>query len=280
MSDNAEQRDFWTDQVGDKWVAHQVAMDALLQPVLDGVLQRADLRAGDYVIDIGCGTGSSCLQAAHAVGPGGTVLGADISPTLLRLARSRTAETPNITLVEADAARHPFDPRSADHLISRFGVMFFANPVAAFAHMAKGVKPGGKVSFACWGQIPNNPYFTEPAAAARAVLGPVPKPDPDAPGPFAFRDPDRVLGILRDAGYANPKVDVVALALTPAGDATDFADQVMAIGPVEAAIRHHEAKPAQIERVRDEVLDRVRAFETPQGVRVPAEINFFTATVE
>lgn len=277
MTENADQRDFWTDIVGEKWVRNQGTMDALMQPVLDGVLARAGLATGQAVLDVGCGTGASCLAAAAAVGPDGMVLGADISPTLLTLARSRTADHPNITLIEADAALHGFEPAHFDHLISRFGVMFFADPVAAFSNMAAALKPGGQVTFASWGQIQENPYFTDAAQAARETLGPMPKADPDLPGPFAFRDPERVIGILTGAGLTEADADVVPLHLTPPGTLADFAEQAMAIGPVEATIREYGPDAAGLAKVKDTLQATFARYDTEDGLRIPAEIVFYTA---
>lgn len=275
--DNSEQQDFWTNVAGPKWVENQVGMDALMQPVLDGVLERAGLQSGDAVLDIGCGTGASTLAAADIVGSAGQVMGADISTLLLDMARDRAADRGNIRFVDADASTYAFEPASFDHLISRFGVMFFADSVAAFANMAKGLKPGAQVSFASWGQIPNNPFFVDAAQAARDALGPIPRADPDEPGPFAFRDPERVLAILSDAGLNAPAVDVIELHLTPAGTVQDFADRALAIGPVEATLRHYDATPAQANAAREAVVAQFAKYETAEGMRIPAEINFFTA---
>jgi SAM-dependent methyltransferase len=254
-----------------------VPLDQLLQPVLDAVLARAGIEPGAHVLDIGCGTGASCLAAAERT-PGGAVLGADISPTLLSLARERCAAHPAISLIEADAATHGFAPAAFDHLISRFGVMFFADPTAAFANMARALKPGARVSFASWGQIPANPYFTHAAQAARDALGPMPKSDPDAPGPFAFRDPDRVLAILGAAGLHDAQADVLQLHLTPTGTLDDYVTQACAIGPAEATIREYQPDDAGLAALRAALHRAFAPFDTPDGLRIPAEIVIYTAS--
>ena len=185
MSDNSDQAEFWSSDAGRTWVAEQTSMDAVLQPVLDGVLARADLQTGQSVLDIGCGTGISSIEAAVRVGTSGRVLGADISPTMLERATARARDLSNVQFLKADAAAHTFEQGAFDCLISRFGVMFFSDPVGAFHNIALGLKPGARLTMAAWGQIPNNPWFTLPAQAAKAVVGAPPAVDPDEPGPFA-----------------------------------------------------------------------------------------------
>ncbi|WP_050928373.1 class I SAM-dependent methyltransferase [Aestuariivita boseongensis] len=277
--DNRDQKDFWTDIAGPKWVEQQQAMDALMQPVLDSVIARAGLGTGAHVLDIGCGTGASLLAAGEAVGPEGHVLGADISARLLDLARTRTADHPQIAVMEADAATHAFPLAAFDHLISRFGVMFFERSEAAFQNMARALTPGATLSFAAWGDIPANPFFTHAAQAARDVLGPMPKSDPDLPGPFAFRDPARITGVLDAAGFSNITVDVQDIHLRPAGTLSDLATQMMAIGPAEAALKHFEADEAQHAAVHASLMAVFADFQTDTGLAIPARINFATARV-
>ena len=274
---NRDQKAFWTDQAGPAWVARQAQMDHLLGPVLDGVLDRAGLCPGDAVLDIGCGAGTSSLRAAKLVGTEGRVLGADISDTLLEVARAEAKDIPLLDYVLADAASHGFEAAQFDHLISRFGVMFFDDSATAFRNMRKALKPGAKVSFATWGQIPENPYFTFAAQAARAVLGPVPKTDPDAPGPFAFRDPEMVLGLLADSDFEDQAVEVVSLTLPAPGGLRELADLCCAIGAAQSALAHHEATVEQADALQEALVEVFAPFASDKCVHIPAEINFFTA---
>lgn len=278
MTANRDQEEFWTDQAGPVWVRHHAATDALFQPVLDRLLDMAELCAGQAVLDIGCGAGGSTFQAADRVAPGGHATGLDISKTLLDLAETRLAGRGAASFVLADAARHRF-ASPHDALISRFGLMFFDDPVAGFRNIAHNLRPGARMTFATWGTIKENPYFTHAAQAARAVLGPVPKTDPDAPGPFAFRAPDRVLAILKEAGLKNSAVDVQTLHLTPSGSLDDFTDMAMQIGPAPGALAHHNADASATAAVRDAIRAVFAPFDGLDGLKIPAEINFFTATV-
>jgi SAM-dependent methyltransferase len=274
---NADQQTFWTDQAGPTWAAQMVAMDDQLAPVLDQLFQRAKLQSGEDVLDIGCGAGTSTLQAARFVGPSGTVLGADISATLLDVAKVRAKALGNIKFLMADAQTHAFETACYDCLISRFGVMFFNDPPAAFANMAKALRPDGRMVFATWGAIPENPYFTLPAKVAKDVIGAVPKTDPDAPGPFAFRDPTRVNAILTAAGLADIEAQEVTLALTPKGDAATVAALMCEIGPAQRALSHFEVDAAGRTRLVHALTEALAALQTPDGIRIPARINFYTA---
>ncbi|MFD2739280.1 class I SAM-dependent methyltransferase [Sulfitobacter aestuarii] len=277
-SDNAEQRQFWSEQAGDKWIARQAELDTLFDPVLEGVLARADLAAGQQVLDIGCGAGTSSLQAAERVGAQGHVLGVDISAPLVAHARARAEGHHNVSFAHEDAAVHPFEPAHFDRLISRFGVMFFADSTAAFRNIASALKAGAKISFAAWGQIDHNPYFTLPAQTARAVLGPRPKTDPDLPGPFAFRNPGRVEDILRKSGFTEIASEVVRIDLTPRGSSADLADQMCDIGPAHAALDHFSASAEQRAELRDALKEALSAHAWLDGLKILAEINFFTGT--
>ncbi|MDW3184172.1 class I SAM-dependent methyltransferase [Roseobacter sp.] len=275
--DNSDQAAFWTTSAGQKWVEQQEILDAFMQPVLDGLFERAPLRPGDRVLDIGCGTGASTLQAADRVGADGFVLGADISPTMLAHASARAEGASNVAFEVADAAAYRFDTRSFDHLISRFGVMFFAEPVAAFRNILTGLKPGAEVTFAAWGQIQQNPWFTIAAQAAKEALGAPPSVDPDAPGPFAFRDVARVTDILTKAGFTDVSADVAEIHLSPPGLLPEVARMATSVGPAARTVDYFQGSAADADAIAVRVEKAFEAFQTDQGVRVPAEINFFKA---
>ncbi len=276
---NTDQAAFWTDGSGAKWVALQENLDALFQPVLEGLLARARLQPGQSVLDVGCGTGASTLQAARSVGPQGMVLGADISPTMLALARRRASDHANVKFEVADAEDHPFEPAEFDHLISRFGVMFFADPTRAFANMKTALKPGATVTLAAWGQMAANPWFTVAARAAKEVLGAPPAVDPDEPGPFAFRSPEKVTGILSSAGFAEVEAETVTLYLTPSGNTEDAAWLATSVGPAVRTIAHFQGSDADAAAIANRIAREFDAFETPQGIRIPADLVFYHARV-
>ncbi len=270
---NADQEEFWTDRAGPVWVAQMDAMDATLAPVLDAVLTRAALQPGERVLDIGCGAGTSTIIAAKAVGAGGHVLGLDISRTLLDTAQTRAQNLPQVDFGLADAQTHGFAEGDFDVLISRFGVMFFEDPTAAFANMARALRAQGRVIFATWGPIPDNPFFTMPAAVAKGVLPPIPRSDPDAPGPFSMRDAALLRRIMADAGLVDIRVEAVPVVLSPEGDARDVAALMCEIGPAQAALAHHDADASTRDRMIDALEEGLEAFVTSDGLRIPALLN-------
>jgi len=225
---NAEQIEYWNSNSAQKWVDLQERLDALIEPFGALAIERAGLAAGERAIDVGCGCGATSLALARRVGPRGRVLGVDISAVMLARARvrARTEGLANVEFANADAQTHQFDAGAWDCAYSRFGVMFFAEPRGAFANLRGALRAGGRVSFACWRAMPENPWVTVPFAALATVLTPPPPPAPGAPGPFAFGDPDRVRAILADAGFAQielaPHTGELALGAS-LDDAVQFA---------------------------------------------------------
>ncbi|WP_227268071.1 class I SAM-dependent methyltransferase [Roseobacter weihaiensis] len=275
----SDQAAFWTGEAGEVWVRQQRFLDALMAPVLEGVLARADLQPGQTVLDIGCGTGDSTIRARRSLGETGLAVGADISSTMLALARDRARGIKGLRFIDADAASYGFDGEEFDRLISRFGVMFFPDPKSAFLNIIKFLKPDAHVSFACWGTIENNPWFTVPARAAKMHLGAPPKVDPDDPGPFAFRDPARVSNILQAAGFYAIDVCPTEISLTPPGTVAEIAETATCLGPASRTLEHFGGDRADADRITDLVAEAFEVFTTADGLQVPAEINFVTARV-
>jgi SAM-dependent methyltransferase len=199
---NRDQADYWNSPAGQQWIDHETALDANHAPVLDVLLDRAALKPGQGVLDLGCGTGASTIRAAGIVGPQGCAEGVDISTVMLDRARIRAYDShaTNVAFTLADAQTHRFSPAEFDIMISRFGMMFFNDPVAAFANIARAIRPGGRMVFAAWGPLPRNPWFLIPRDIAIARLGAPAPLDPSAPGPFAFADSARVIHLMAQAG--------------------------------------------------------------------------------
>lgn len=196
---NADQVAFWNGEAGEKWVKAQDRLDAMLAPVTAEVLKAAAAKPGEHVLDIGCGCGETSIILAKA---GARVTGIDISRPMLARAKQRAIEgrVDGFEAIEADASERRFEA-TYDLLVSRFGVMFFANADAAFANLRKALKPGGRLAFACWREPRANEWVSVPVGAIRPHVPPQPPLAPEDPGPFAFADLARVRRILANAGF-------------------------------------------------------------------------------
>jgi len=255
MADNDEQQAYWNGPGGERWVAHQQALDAMVRPFGEAAMARLELQPGEHVLDVGCGCGDTVLALERQVGERGTVTGVDLSAPMLARARERTTRA---TLIAADATAHAFG-RRFDALFSRFGVMFFADPPAAFT-VLRGLlsdRPVGRMAFACWRSQAENTWASVPAAAVRAALPALKDGVMDratGPGPFALADRDHVARVLGAAGFTDvdiaPFEHEVELGATGLTEATRFA---VTAGP--AARLLVDATPDQRERAVQSVRD-------------------------
>ena len=276
---NSDQIAFWNKVGGPKWVHYQVLLDRQLEAIGRMVMEAADIRTGQAILDVGCGCGSTTLDLARRVGASGSATGIDISKPMLALARKRAVAEAltNVTFAEADAQTHTFRPEF-DVLYSRFGVMFFDDPVRAFTNLRRGLRPGARVAFACWQAAHRNPWMAVPMMAAlKHVTLELPS-SPDAPGPFAFADAARVGRILGEAGYNGIAVDGRDLEITLGGgsDLDETARLVMDLGPVARLLA--DAGPEQRKLVELEVREAISGYARPDGVHMQGAIWLVTAT--
>ena len=254
-------------------------MDAMLAPLLRAALDCARPVDGETVLDIGCGCGATLLALAGRVGPSGSVLGVDISAPMLDHARKRVQDSllNNVRLTLSDAATHAFEPGGFDLAFSRFGVMFFDDPPSAFANIRSALAPAGRLAFACWAPPRDNPWLTVPLAAARPHLPPQPDIDPNAPGPFAFADPDRVRAILREAGYS--AVDVArhntAMRICGPGEIEGAARFAVESGPVARVLAG--AEPDARAAAEQAIVAEFRRLDGPDGVELPGSVWLVSA---
>jgi len=183
------------------WAEVREPLELQLAPLGWRALAALAPRPGECVLDIGCGGGETALDLARAVAPDGTVVGVDLSAAVLAFAQRTAKGCERVRFVQADAQVFPFEPASFDAAFSRFGVMFFADPTAAFINIRRSLRPNGRLAFVCWRALEENQLDVLPLRAGSAHLPPQPAHDPDAPGPFAFANSDRVRGILERAGF-------------------------------------------------------------------------------
>ena len=264
MSNNAEQIEYWNGAVGERWAAFQPVLDKALSSISNAALAFAAVKIGERVLDIGCGTGTTTYALAKAVGPSGNVTGADISKPMLTVARARGT---GVNFREADASNHLFHS-THDLVFSRFGVMFFANPAAAFANLRKALRSHGRLAFVCWRDVKENIWASAPLDAARSLLPPQEPADPFAPGPFAFADGERLKDILIKAGYRDIRIEKLDTVMNMGATVDDAVEQAMRIGPLSRATA--DIDEATREKVREAVRGVMGRFVTPDGITPPA----------
>lgn len=237
---NEDQIEYWNGKAGETWARMQERMDRTLSPVTAALLSLAAPQSGEHVLDIGCGTGETSLALAGAVGDEGTVLGLDVSEPMLARARERAEELLSDAEFRAADAAAFADDGEFDLLVSRFGVMFFNNPTAAFTNLHARAAPGGRLCFACWQKPSENLWATLPMQTLAHFLPPSEPSDPLAPGPFAFADPDRIEKILADSGWQDIAIHAMPFSMIVGEGDDPIAAAVhfnLRIGPAARAIR-------------------------------------------
>lgn len=269
---NEEQRARWNGSDGEYWVLRQDRLDRSLSPVTGPLLAFAAPRAGSTVIDVGCGCGATTIELARAVGPSGRVIGLDISESMLARTKERMREFTNTYCLLGDAAELPLNHLGAELIVSRFGVMFFGDPVAAFANLRAGLVPGGRLRFACWRSIGENPWLRIPLYAVYEHTPRLPKPDPEEPGPFAFAETTRVTRVLAAAGFTAPiftPLDV-ELDIAAGGTIEDAVKQASEMGPAKRALTDQpdDIRAAAIESIRRALAP----YASPAGLTLPGAV--------
>jgi SAM-dependent methyltransferase len=268
MAGGITQAEYWNGEVGTRWARNQAVLDAMFAPLTEALFARAGLNPGATVLDIGCGSGATTVEAARRVGAAGRVTGADISAPLLAVARARVGGEAPVTFVEADVEQA--DLGTFDAALSRFGVMFFPDSLHAFANIRRMLRPGGQLTFLCWRTLPENLWVQVPREAVLPLLPEVPPPPaPDTPGPFRFADADGLGALLRNAGFGTVSCTaldrdvVLGRGDTDAEAAAAAAQVALNLGPTSHLVR--EAEPdlrAQAEAAVTEALIRHAAEGT------------------
>ena len=263
-----EQTALWNGRAGHAWVEAQEFLDQMFKPFEDLLVEAASAGSRSRVLDVGCGTGSTTLAVARLLGTKGRCTGIDISDPMIAAAwvRAERESTP-ANFIRADAQTHAFEPASFDTIISRFGVMFFDDPVRAFANLRRAARDDAELRFIAWRSAAENPFMTTAERAAAPLLPNLPARRPDAPGQFAFADRRRVTPILEESGWAEIDIRPIDIACTLPEKA--LVRYLTSLGPVGLILQEAD------DRTRTQVVETVRAAFDPYVHR--AEVRFTTA---
>jgi len=267
---NAAQSNYWNKTAGLTWAAMQAQLDRQIEPLGARAMEGFAAQPGETVLDIGCGCGQTTLALAERVGGSGGVTGADISQPMLEVARARPAPAGGAKprFVEIDAQTGDLGEGVFDGAFSRFGVMFFADPAAAFANIGRALKPRGRLTFVCWRPFAENLWMRAPAEAAASLLPAMTPPDPNAPEPYAFSDPVKVWDILEAAGFQAIEIRPFD-AVIGGGTLEEATALALRVGPLGVAMREHPHLAAPVAKA---VRAALAPHETPRGVLMPAAV--------
>ncbi|HEV2335057.1 MAG TPA: methyltransferase domain-containing protein [Stellaceae bacterium] len=276
---NAAMRRYWNEVAGPRWVGLGGAQEARNVEVARMLLEAAAVQPGERVLDVGCGTGATLIPFAAAVGPQGHATGVDIAAPMLERARERVAEQglTNVTLLQADAQVHGFAPASFDMVTSRFGVMFFADPTAAFRNLYGALRPGGRLCMAVWAAVAENVHRRIPLEIAVRLLGPPSPQPPHTPDAQVFADLDYFRGVLTAAGFADIAIEPKRFHVVGAS-VSGMADNVVLFGAIQRLLDEKHADAATRQRIVKETEAAFAAYATPSGeIRLPGTFLLATA---
>ena len=278
---NKDQIAYWNGDMAERWLKTEAQLDEVFETPLAEIIRIANAQPGESVLDVGCGSGASTFPVARQVAPVGKVVGIDVSQPMLARAKQHLATTGlnNVSFVKADAQTHAFEAQQFDLIFSRFGVMFFDDPVAAFRNLGETLKLGGRLAVMAWGTVDdNNPWFSVPRDITIAKVGPTAAPaDPFAPSPFAFADVDRVTGILERAGLNDVEGQRIETELKFDDSERNAAEMMVLVGPAARLLREHNASPEIVQAVQRELARQLERFRDGNTLRIPATVTVFTA---
>ena len=270
---NAAQRRYWNTVAGPRWVATPGFRERRNQESTALLLRRLGLASGESVLEIGCGTGALTVPLATKVGERGRVVAVDISEPMLGAARQRVGEhgLRNVTLLHGDAQVFDFEPAAFDLATSRMGIMFFADPVAAFRNIGGALKPSGRLVFACWAPLEENQHWLISYEIALRHLGPPAPPPAHEPGPLAFGNPDYIRHVLATAGFAEITVERAHPTII-GGSPEEEARQALMMGPTARLLEERKPSEATRQAIAREIEAAFVAEASSGPIRLPATI--------
>ena len=269
--------EYWKGDGGKDWLDNIDGVESLIKPFNEGLYERAMLRDGDVVLDVGCGGGMTTIDIASRVGNTGRVVGVDIAPALLAVAQKRGTGIANVEFREADAGSADIGQGIFDLVTSRFGVMFFTKPVAAFANLRRALKPDGRLAMLCWQTLEENAWVFEPLAAISKIIPMPPKPedpDPDLPGPFSLGTFERIQYVLGEAGFTAVETEPLDRGMC-VGNIDQTLEFLTTMGPASKLFK--EASEAQVRAGRQAIREMLAKYESDDRVVLPARAWIVTA---
>lgn len=275
---NAAQIEFWNGPVGDKWAKFADVQDRMLESLGTAAMNACDIRSGHAVLDVGCGSGTTTIEISHRVGSRGRVLGIDISLPMLDVGRTRLGALgiDGVTFENRDVASYRFEENMFDRAFSRFGVMFFLDPVAAFTNIRSGLKSGGRLAFVCWQAAEKNPWLRIPLEVALQYIPAPPLGDPEAPGPLAFANPDRIRAILSEAGFGEISIEPLETQVPMDADVSGAVKKLIELGPVSRLLT--DAPDGVVAQIENDIGAAISDFQTDNGVMMETGTWIVSAT--
>ncbi len=269
---NATQIQFWNETTGQKWVNYQDSIINYVGPFGVVAMDRASVMSEERVLDVGCGCADTTFELARRVGTSGEVIGVDLSSIMLGRARDMADGLGlyQVRFIDADAQTYWFQARSFDFLFSRFGIMFFQDPQAAFENLFQALRPGGRFAFVCWQEFKKNHWAIVPTEAVAKYIA-VPPSLPNAPGPFSFANSECLEAVLSKVGFHQIAFEesIMDVPIGSGGSLDAAVDFLCQFGPAAAAIRQ-AAQPEEFKVLADALRVAVAPHETPHGVRMQA----------
>ena len=275
---NDEQFEFWNEGIGKKWVEEDDSMNERLSILTKELFLRSNINRNDKILDIGCGGGQTAFEASEMVGENGYVIGADISKILLDLAKSKYANTKNLEFKYCDVQNYEFRKNSFNKVISRFGVMFFENPIEAFKNIYNSIQEGGSLNFVCWTNVMENEFFTDPT---NIIIKHINKEFPEitrAPGPLAFSDEDYVKEILETSKFKNVKVEKAYSSISTNDSAKKEGDLLLKIGLGGRLLAEANLSEKRLSAIRDELVEVSQKRQKNGKITYKACLNYVSAT--
>ncbi len=275
---NNEQYDYWNKGIGQKWVKEDNSLNERFSILTKEFFSRASINKNDKVLDVGCGGGITSFEASKIVGKYGYVLGADISETLLDLAKKKFSSTKNLEFKCCDVQNYNFKKNIFSKVISRFGVMFFENPILAFKNIYNTIQDGGSLHFVCWTNVMENEFFT---AAANIIVKHLNKEFPKvtrSPGPFALSEEKYIKQILNSSGFKNIKVVKVYTSLSTNDDAEKDGELLFNIGLAGRLLSEENLSEEELSVIKDKIIAMSKNRQEDGKIIYRACLNFVSAT--